>query len=98
VYTGCSPQEWRHVPGWKQFPLLENEGPRSQSVILRDLVVRSALRRPAAATAHRGFSSLPKGDPKVLWPAELFRRRRGWALSFDDFCAVVAAVEQSNGS
>jgi len=98
VYTGCSPQEWRRVPGWKQFPLLERGEPRGQSAVLRDLVVRSVLRRPPAAPAFQGFSSLSKGDPKLLWPAELQRRRSGWALSFEDFCALMTAVEPSNFS
>jgi hypothetical protein len=95
VFTSCSPQEWRRVPNWKQFPLLEYAGTPGQSAVLRDRVVRSVFRQPAPAPAHRGESSLPKGDPEILWPAELYRRKQGWVVSFEDFCAVMSAVERS---
>lgn len=94
VYTGCSPQDWRRVPGWKQFASLEGARRPSQTAFLRGLVTQSVLRRQATPS-HRGASSLPVGDPKTLWPAEGHRQRQGWALSFDDFCVLMAAVERS---
>jgi hypothetical protein len=32
----------------------------------------------------------------MLWPAELNRRRRGWELSFEDFCTLMMAIEQAS--
>jgi hypothetical protein len=94
VYTGCTPQDWRRVLGWKQFPLLESTRQPSQSAVPRGVVGPSVDRR-RTTPSHRGMSSLPEADPKALWPAERNRRRQGWALSFDDFCVLMTAVEQS---
>lgn len=94
VYAGCSALDWRRVAGWKHFPLLEGAWRPSQTEVLKGLVTRSGLRRQTAPS-HRGVSSLPQGDPKILWPAERERHRGGWALAFDDFCALMAIVERS---
>ena len=89
VYTDASSQDWRRVPGWKQFPLLEGAPHPAQGAFLRIPLARSR-----AAPSRYNFGSLPQADPKILWPAEHRRRRQGWSLSFEDFGAVVAAVER----
>jgi hypothetical protein len=55
----------------------------------------SSIPRQVGAPSQRGISSMVQGDPKVLWPAEFNRRRAGWELSFEDFGAVMSAVQQS---
>jgi hypothetical protein len=92
VYTKSSPHDWRRVPGWKQFALLESPRRPSQAQVLRGLFAQTGWRR-RAKPAHRGVSSLPEGDPASLWPAELNRQRQGWELSFGDFCALMEAVD-----
>jgi hypothetical protein len=92
VYTHCSPQDWRRVPGWKNFPPLFGKRKPDQSLRLPGHLTSSVM-SPARAPSHRGYSSLSEGDAKVLWPAERYRRRRGWELTFEDFCALMATVE-----
>jgi hypothetical protein len=94
VYTSSSPHDWRRVPGWKQFALLESLRRPSQVQVLRGLFSQTGWRR-RARPSHRGVSSLPEGDPESLWPAELNRQRQGWELSFDDFCVLMGAVDRA---
>jgi hypothetical protein len=92
VYTRCSVLDWRRVPGWKNFPFLGGF-PSAQRRILSPGRGMIGYSRRSAAPTHRGPSSLPELDPDKTWPAERFRRDHGWALGFDDFCAIMAAVE-----
>ena len=93
VFSDSSPSDWRRVPGWRKFALLE-EAPSRGSVLSKNSGLSQPKRR-LSAPSHRGVTSMVQGDPKVLWPAELGRRRGGLALLFEDFCAVMDAVEQS---
>ncbi len=92
VYTHCSSKDWRRVPGWKRFPPLFGKRKPGQSLLLSRHPTPSVMLL-AAAASHRGADSLAEGDASVLWPAERYRRRRGWELSFEDFCALMATVE-----
>ncbi len=94
VFTRCSVQDWRRVPGWKQFPLLESIRRPSQTEVIRGLINPSRRQRDGAPS-HRGISSLPEADPETVWPAEMDRQRNGWELDFDDFCALMGAIERS---
>jgi hypothetical protein len=93
VFTDSSTKDWRRVPGWKQFALLEG-APRRGLDRFRGYALLS-IPRNLSAPSHRGVSSMAQGDPKVLWPIEINRRRVGWKLSFEDFCAVMSAVQRS---
>ena len=93
VFTASSAKDWRRVPGWKQFPLLE--GAQRQSLGRLEEHTIASMPRTRGAPSHRGISSMVQGNPKELWPAELRRRRGGWELSFEDFCAVMCVVERS---
>lgn len=90
LYSHCSPQEWRRVPGWKQFSLFD--GTPIWSAFPGGHLIRSTMRR-RSTPSQRGAGSLPEADPHVVGPAELNRRRKGWNLSFEDFCAVLDVVE-----
>jgi hypothetical protein len=93
VFTGSSAKDWRRVPGWKQFPLLE--GVQRHNLGRFKEHTFASMPRKRDAPSHRGVGSLEQGDPKELWPAELRRRRGGWELSFEDFCAVMNAAQRT---
>jgi hypothetical protein len=92
LFTSSSPEQWRRLPEWKRFPLLEGAQQLAGGPLWKSVIPLIAPQR--RAPSHRGASSLEHGDQKVLWPAELQRRRQGWAVSFDDFCAVMLAEQQ----
>jgi hypothetical protein len=94
VFTRCSAQDWRLVPGWKQFPLLESIRRPSQAEVMRGLIKPSRRQRDAAPS-YRGVTSFPTADPEIVWPAEMDRQRNGWELGFDDFRALMGAIERS---
>jgi hypothetical protein len=84
VYTDASSQDWRRVPGWRQFSLLENALHPGRIEPLTGL---------AMVPSRHGADSRPQADPRTLQLAERQRRQRGWALSYEDFCAVMAVVK-----
>jgi hypothetical protein len=92
VFTDCTVQAWRRVPGWTRFSPLEGMSVPGQAPWLPASVV-TRLRRRQGGPAHREASPLPQAERKSLWRAERRRRRQGWALSFDDFRAIMEAVE-----
>lgn len=94
VFTDASAKDWRRVPGWKQFALLEGAPRRGLDRFKGSALL--SIPRHVRAPSHRGVSSMAQGDPDVLWPVEINRRRVGWGLSFEDFCAVMSAVQRSH--
>jgi hypothetical protein len=93
VFTDSSSKDWRRVPGWKQFALLEGAPRRGLGRFKGSALL--SVPRHVGAPSHRGVSSIAQGDPDVLWPAEINRRRVGWGLSFEDFRVVMSAVQRS---
>jgi hypothetical protein len=86
VHTGASSQDWRRVPGWRQFSLLESAPHPGRIEPLTGL---------AMVPSQRETGSLPQAAPRIVQLAERQRRQRGWALSYKDFCAVMAVVEST---
>jgi len=92
VFADCSAQAWRRVPGWTRFSPLEGMSIPGQAPWLP--AARAAwVRRQQRGPAHKEAPPLPQAERKRLWRAEHRRRRQGWALSFDDFGAIMAAAE-----